>query len=66
VAGIKAAIEGGFQLIVLDVMLPDIKGFDVLPGVRQSARTPVAVRSVVIEKDARILNFPWKLSHVLG
>ena len=28
--GIRAAIEGNHELIVLDVMLPDKKGFDVL------------------------------------
>ena len=29
-AGAKAAMEGSFELIVLDVMLPDKKGFNVL------------------------------------
>ena len=28
-AGTKAGIEGSFELIVLDVMLPDKKGFNV-------------------------------------
>ena len=40
-AGEKAAIEGGFQLIVLDVMLPDRKGFDVLRDLRTRITTPV-------------------------
>ena len=40
-AGEKAAVEGGFQLIVLDVMLPDRKGFDVLRDLRTRITTPV-------------------------
>jgi DNA-binding response OmpR family regulator len=40
-AGEKAAIAGGFQLIVLDVMLPDRKGFDVLRELRREITTPV-------------------------
>src|SRR6202022_16483 len=39
--GSKAGIEGSYELIVLDVMLPDKKGFDVLREIRQRARTPV-------------------------
>jgi two-component system response regulator CpxR len=41
IAGEKAAIAGGFQLIVLDVMLPDRKGFDVLRDLRKQITTPV-------------------------
>ena len=40
-AGEKAALAGGFQLIVLDVMLPDRKGFDVLRELRKHIKTPV-------------------------
>jgi len=40
-AGTKAGIEGNFELIVLDVMLPDKKGFNVLKDSRQRVRTPV-------------------------
>ena len=40
-AGEQAAIAGGFHLIVLDVMLPDRKGFDVLRDLRQQITTPV-------------------------
>jgi DNA-binding response OmpR family regulator len=41
VAGEKAAIAGGFNLIILDVMLPDRKGFDVLRDLRRQITTPV-------------------------
>ena len=33
--------EGGVQLVVLDVGLPDISGFDLLKEIRQQHRTPV-------------------------
>ncbi len=39
--GERAAIAGGFQLVVLDVMLPDRKGFDVLREIRKHGTTPV-------------------------
>jgi DNA-binding response OmpR family regulator len=41
IEGEKAAIAGAFQLIVLDVMLPDRKGFDVLRQLRKQIKTPV-------------------------
>ena len=53
--GIKAAIEGAFQLMVLDVMLPDMKGFDVLRGVRQRARTPVLMLTARGDEYDRII-----------
>src|SRR5258708_19855104 len=39
--GSKAGIDRSYELIVLDVMLPDKKGFDVLPEIRPRSRTPV-------------------------
>src|SRR5712691_6637948 len=37
--GTHAGISGNYDLIVLDVMLPDIKGFDVLRELRARAYT---------------------------
>ncbi len=54
-AGTKAATEGSFGLIVLDVMLPDKKGFNVLKDIRQSARTPVLMLTARGEEFDRIL-----------
>jgi DNA-binding response OmpR family regulator len=53
--GIKASIESAFQLIVLDVMLPDMNGFDVLRGVRHRARTPVLMLTARGDEYDRIL-----------
>src|ERR1700732_2689565 len=54
-AGTKAGIEGNFELIVLDVMLPDKKGFNVLRDIRQRARTPVLMLTARGEEFDRIL-----------
>ncbi len=39
--GQHLALEGDYELIVLDAMLPGIDGFDVLRALRQHKRTPV-------------------------
>jgi two-component system response regulator CpxR len=39
--GIPLALSGHFALIVLDVMLPGMSGFDVLRRIRYESRTPV-------------------------
>jgi len=40
-AGLSTAIERDFDLVVLDVMLPAMDGFDVLRNLRKNATTPV-------------------------
>lgn len=39
--GVQQALSGQFDLVVLDVMLPGIDGFEVLRQVRQSSDVPV-------------------------
>jgi len=51
----KREIEGSYELIVLDVMLPDKKGFDVLREIRQRARTPVLMLTAKGDEFDRIL-----------
>ena len=53
--GVKTAIEGNHELIVLDVMLPDKKGFDVLRDIRRRARTPVLMLTAKGDEFDRIL-----------
>jgi len=53
--GAKAGIEGSYELIVLDVMLPDKKGFDVLREIRQRARTPVLMLTAKGDEFDRVL-----------
>src|SRR3982074_3965915 len=53
--GSKAGIEGSYELIVLDVMLPDKKGFDVLRELRERARTPVLMLTAKGDEFDRVL-----------
>src|SRR6266446_4975127 len=53
--GARAGLEGSYQLIVLDVMLPDKKGFDVLRDLRQRARTPVLMLTAKGDEFDRVL-----------
>jgi two-component system response regulator CpxR len=40
-AGVEHALAEDYSLIMLDVMMPDTDGFDVLRRIRQQSRTPV-------------------------
>ncbi len=53
--GLRVGIEGNHELIVLDVMLPDMKGFDVLREVRMRIRTPVLMLTAKGDDFDRIL-----------
>ncbi len=53
--GTHTGINGNYDLIVLDVMLPDIKGFDVLRELRAHARTPVLMLTAKGDEFDRVL-----------
>jgi DNA-binding response OmpR family regulator len=53
--GTQAGISGNYDLIVLDVMLPDIKGFEVLRELRAHARTPVLMLTAKGDEFDRVL-----------
>jgi DNA-binding response OmpR family regulator len=53
--GVKQGIEGDYELIVLDVMLPDKKGFDVLRDIRERIKTPVLMLTAKGDEFDRIL-----------
>ena len=53
--GLAKALEGRFDLIVLDVMLPGLNGIEVLRRVRQSSQVPVILltaRDATMDKVA--------------
>ena len=40
-AGLDAALNGGYDMAILDVMLPKMNGFDVLRNLREESKLPV-------------------------
>ena len=52
-SGLTLAEEGGFDLILLDVMLPQLSGLELLRRLRRTSRTPVIMltaRDAVMDK----------------
>ena len=62
ITGQNAAITGAFQLIVLDVMLPDRKGFDVLRDLRSQITTPVLM--LTARAMNLIASLDWSLARM--
>jgi two-component system response regulator CpxR len=53
--GLAAALGGGYDLMVLDVMLPGIDGFEILRRVRRESRLPVLMLTARGEDEDRII-----------
>ncbi|MGA9885245.1 MAG: response regulator transcription factor [Candidatus Acidiferrales bacterium] len=53
--GFERAVSGSYSIVVLDVMLPDIKGFEVLRRVRAESRVPVLMLTARGDDQDRIL-----------
>ena len=43
--GLKKGLEGEFDLIILDLMLPEVDGFDICRQVREEKNTPIIMVS---------------------
>lgn len=54
-AGVRAALQGRHELVVLDVMLPGLNGLDVLRGIRESSTVPVIMLTARGEEVDRIV-----------
>ena len=52
--GLAQAVEGNFDLIILDVMLPILDGFEVLRQIRKRSATPVIMLTARTAKPDRI------------
>jgi len=52
--GLARALEGGFDLILLDVMLPGLDGFEVLHQLRRQSIVPVIMLTARTEQADRI------------
>src|SRR5476651_191093 len=53
--GVERALSGEHAIVVLDVMLPDMKGFEVLRRVRAHSRAPVLMLTARGDEQDRIL-----------
>ena len=53
--GIGLALSGSYALVMLDVMMPDLNGFDVLRRIRASSRTPVLMLTARGDTHDRVL-----------
>ncbi len=56
-AGLRRAIDGGFDLLILDVMLPLLDGFEVLRQLRQRSNVPVIMLTARAEEGDRVRGF---------
>src|SRR6266536_2244867 len=54
-AGLDKALQGGFDLIILDVMLPGLDGFEILKRFRLQSRIPVLMLTARGEDVDRIV-----------
>src|SRR5271170_2583409 len=52
--GLKQAVEGQYDLVVLDVMLPQINGFTVLHQIRRHSAVPVIMLTARAHRSDRI------------
>ena len=64
--GIERALSGEYSLVVLDVMLPGVNGFDVLRRIRAESRIPVIMLSARAEDVERIVGLEIGADDYLG
>ncbi len=55
--GLRCALEGGHDLLILDVMLPVLDGFEVLRQLRRRSDVPVIMLTARAEEHDRIRGF---------
>src|SRR5262250_2009354 len=53
--GAERAIHGDYSLAVLDVMLPDVNGFDVLRRIRAHSQIPIVMLTARAQDMERIV-----------
>ncbi|MEL7401670.1 MAG: response regulator, partial [Pseudomonadota bacterium] len=54
-AGLNAALSGDYDLVLLDVMLPKMNGFEVLKALREKSSIPVIMLTARGESVDRVL-----------
>jgi len=53
--GLEEALKGGYDLVILDVMLPGMDGFEIIKKLRVAGRTPVLMLTARGEDVDRII-----------
>jgi two-component system response regulator CpxR len=53
--GLASALRGGYDLMILDVMLPGLDGFSVLEQIRRKKNLPVIMLTARVQQQDRIL-----------
>lgn len=56
-SGRSAAEHGGWDLAIVDVMLPDGSGFDLVPDIRRRAPTPIMFMTALNSAESRLTGF---------
>ena len=64
--GLERALGGDYRLVVLDVMLPSMSGFEVLSALRASSRVPVVMLSARGQAVDRIVGLEMGADDYLG
>ncbi len=64
--GIGRALSGEYALVILDVMLPGVNGFDALRRIRAESRVPVLMLSARAEDVERIVGLEIGADDYLG
>ncbi len=54
IAGLRQALQGGYDLIILDVMLPELNGFEICKQVRSVTNIPILFVSAKKEEVDKI------------
>jgi DNA-binding response OmpR family regulator len=56
-SGRSAVAQGAWDLAIVDVMLPDGSGFDLVPDIRRRARTPIMFMTALNSAESRLTGF---------
>ena len=57
----KSFAEGGFALILLDIMMPKIDGYTVCEMIRQESNVPIIMLTALDEEEAQVKAFELKV-----
>lgn len=59
--GVRLFRQGGFDLVLLDIMLPGLDGYDVCRAIRSMGNTPVIMLTALDEEEAQVRSFEMQV-----